>query len=409
MSKIIPFCAVRPAPDKVSEVVSHSVEAYSKESINRKLKAGSNSFLQIIFAGKELKSGEKEMLKAIKQKFIDFRKRGIFEQEATPSIYVYRQIKDGQAHTGIIALASVEDYENGVIKIHEHTLEKRVEKLKDYLSVCDFNAEPVSIAYPHHNELDTFLSEKIKEHPLYDFTTDLVQHSVWKISSPETCDRIVGYFKKIPFLYIADGHHRVASSVLLARSKREQNKAHTGKEPYNFFMAAFFADKQLSILNFNRTCSTLNGLSSDAFLSRVSNYFDIYPKGHEQVQPASANEISMYLDKNWYMLKIKARKSASANPVELLDVSVLSEKIFASILNITDLRNDRRVTFVPGTRDVSLLIKAVDSGKMKVAFCLHPISFGELKAVADSGGIMPPKSTWIEPKLENGLLIYSLS
>ncbi|NNM94768.1 MAG: DUF1015 domain-containing protein [Bacteroidia bacterium] len=229
------------------------------------------------------------------------------------------------------------------------------------------------------------------------------------MSSPETCDRIVGYFKKTPFLYIADGHHRVASSVLLARSKREQNNAHTGKEPYNFFMAAFFADKQLSILNFNRTCSTLNGLSSDAFLSRVSNYFDIYPKGHEQVQPASANEISMYLDKNWYMLKIKARNSASANPVELLDVSVLSEKIFASILNITDLRNDRRVTFVPGTRDVSQLTKAVDSGKMKVAFCLHPISFGELKDVADSGGIMPPKSTWIEPKLENGLLIYSLS
>ncbi len=409
MSRIVPFSAIRPAPELVTSVVSHPVVAYTKSGINKKLSENPVSFLQIIFAGRENKQDSDGGLGLIKQKFNDFIANGVFERDSAPCFYIYRQIKDDNPRLGIIALASIEDYNNGIIKVHEHTLRKRVKKLTDYLSVCDFNAEPVSIAYPNDIKVAEFLKEKAKGEPLYDFISDLVRHTVWKISRSEDIKMIIGFFNKIPSLYIADGHHRVASSAMLAQVKRKQNKRHTGKEPYNFFMAAFFAENQLSILNFDRMCTTLNGLTPDSFLAKLSQYFEIHAKGKSDVKPALTNEIGMYLAGQWYLLKGKQKKSEAVNPVDALDVSLLSDNVFASILNITDQRNDKRIVFVPGAKRITYLQKLVDKDKMKVAFRMHPISFMEIKAVADSGGIMPPKSTWIEPKLENGLLIYSLS
>jgi uncharacterized protein (DUF1015 family) len=409
MSIVKPFRAIRPAADKAEQVSSHSVERYSAAQIQDILKENPYSFLHVIYAGKENKTSYSEQLKSIKTKFDAFIKLGIFETEHEPCFYIYRQVKDRRSHMGIIALASVEEYRKGTIRIHEQTLAEREEKLKEYLTVCDFNAEPVCLTHPYSQELDTLLKTESHKKPLYDFTVGHIHHSVWKISAKQELENIEGIFKKMPYLYIADGHHRAASSSLLAEMRMAGNPRHTGHEPYNFFTAAFFAETELSIFNFDRMVTTLNNHTTQSFLDEVSALFDIIHKGKKACKPASSNEMGLYMDKQWYLLSMKNAFSKSKDPVDSLDVSVLSNNILSPVLNITDLRNDKRIVFIPGIKDTEEIEKTVNSGKMKAAFCLYPISFDELKAVADAGKEMPPKSTWIEPKLESGLLVYSLS
>lgn len=409
MSTIKPFRAIRPTADKVSHVVSHSVERYPSATIQHILANNPFSFLQVIYSGRNNKGSYTEQLHAIKNKFSEFTREGIFEQDEKPCFYIYRQIKDGRTHLGIIALASVEDYQKHVIKIHEQTLAEREEKLKEYLTVCDFNAEPVCLTHPYNKGLHDFLFSKSHTTPLYDFTYDHIKHSVWKVSDEKDIATIEEHFKNIPHLYIADGHHRAASSTLLAEANKKQNPNHTGTEPYNYFMAAFFADRELTIFNFDRMVSSLNEHSPEAFLKELEKNFHVIPKGQTMCKPASSKEMTVYINKHWYLLKIKDGLINSSDPVNSLDVSVLSNYILSPILNITDLRNDKRIAFIPGIKDLEELQRSVDSGKMKAAFCLYPISFNELKAVADIGREMPPKSTWIEPKFESGLLIYSLT
>jgi uncharacterized protein (DUF1015 family) len=393
----------------VAKVASHSIERYSKTTIEEILASNPISFLQVIYSGKSVKGSYHEQLKAIKKKFDGFVEMDILKKDEKPCFYIYRQVKDKRSHLGIIALASVEDYKKGIIRIHEQTLAEREEKLKEYLTVCDFNAEPVCLTHPYNKELDKFLKTEAKKKPLYDFSADRIRHSIWQVKNKTGIDSITRFFKKMPNLYIADGHHRAASSTLLAEMKKKSNKKHSGKEHYNYFMSAFFAETELTIFNFDRMVSTLNEHSTKSFLKAVSFNFDITPKGSKACKPSSANEISLYIEKNWYLLKIKKQLSETNDPVYKLDVSMLSNYILSPVLNITDLRNDKRIAFIPGIKDLEEIHKAVDSGKMKAAFCLYPISFKELKAVADSGREMPPKSTWIEPKLESGLLVYSLS
>ncbi len=409
MSTIKPFKAIRPAADKVARVASHAVERYSATTIQNILQTNPFSFLQVINAGRAHKDNYTEQLHAIKNKFEEFKNTHIFEQDAEPCFYIYRQIKDGRSHTGIIALASVEEYEKGTIKIHEQTLAEREKKLKEYLTVCDFNAEPVCLTHPYHNDLHLFLAERSKDAPLYNFEADSIQHAVWKVSDSEGLNKIFTIFKTIPDLYIADGHHRAASSALLAKAAKENNKSHTGNEAYNFFMAAFFADTELTIFNFDRMVSTLNSHTHESFFKELENNFEIKAFGKQVCKPSSAKEISLYTEGQWFLLKTRDGVNKGADPVNSLDVSVLSNFILGPILNITDLRNDKRITFIPGVKDIEEIQKNVDNGKMKAAFCLYPISFSELKAVADIGKEMPPKSTWIEPKFESGLLIYSLT
>ncbi|HTB06730.1 MAG TPA: DUF1015 domain-containing protein [Bacteroidia bacterium] len=409
MSIIKPFKAIRPTADKVSHVVSHSVERYSQASIQQILANNPFSFLQVIYSGRINKGSYTEQLHTIKNKFTEFRNENIFEQDEKACFYIYRQIKDGRSHLGIIALASVDDYKNSVIKIHEQTLAEREEKLKEYLTVCDFNAEPVCLTHPYNKGLHDFLFSKSHTTPLYDFTYDHIKHSVWKVSDEKDIATTTEHFKSIPYLYIADGHHRAASSTLLAEAKKKNNPAHTGNESYNYFMAAFFADKELTIFNFDRMVTSLNEHSSEAFLKELEKDFHVIPKEQHACKPASAKEITVYTNKHWYLLKLKDGLLDSSDPVNRLDVSILSNHILSPILNITDLRNDKRIAFIPGIKDLEELQRNVDSGKMKAAFCLYPISFNELKAVADIGKEMPPKSTWIEPKFESGLLIYSLA
>jgi uncharacterized protein (DUF1015 family) len=407
MCIIKPFSAFRPAPEIVANVATHSVERYSKEKIKHILDSNPVSFLQVIHPPEIPSEGTEERLHSIKSRFNDFILKNIFVHDASPCFYIYRQIKNGRHHIGIIGLASVEDYKSNSIKIHEQTLALREEKLKEYLDVCEFNAEPVCLTYPHNKGLNEIMHVKIKQPPLYDYTIDEISHSVWIINKPGEIEQIQNLFKNIPAIYIADGHHRAASSARLAEKRKAANPAHTGNEPYNFFTAALFADDELTIFSYNRMVQNLNEHSIDSFLTELKKKFKVTTLTATEHEPTQKKTLSLYARNQWYSIDI-SELVHTHDPVSNLDVSVLSDYILSPVLDIHDLRNDKRISFIPGIRSKDEIEKIVDSGKAAAVFCLYPVSFEELIAVANSGKEMPPKSTWIEPKLESGLLIYSL-
>jgi len=406
MCIINPFSALRPAPDKVSKVASHSVERYSKEEIKQVLAHNPISFLQVINPVDTTQNTTMH-LNNIKGKLQEFVAQKIFIQDDSSCFYIYRQIKNGRHHLGIIGLASVEDYNNSSIKIHEQTLAQREEKLKEYLDVCEFNAEPVCLTYPHNKGLNEIMQAKTKEAPVYDYEIDGISHAVWIVNKPGEIELIQKLFKNIPAIYIADGHHRAASSARLAEMRKSANPKHTGKEAYNFFTAALFADDELTIFSYNRIVKSLNGLTVDAFLNELRKNFRVSLITEKANEP-DKNSLFLYLEKNWYNIMLGDLKRQPNDPVNNLDVSILSNYILSPLLGIKDLRHDHRISFIPGIKTADAIEKIVDSGKATAAFCLYPVSFEELILVADSGKEMPPKSTWIEPKLESGLLIYSL-
>lgn len=408
MCIINPFSALRPEPGKVAHVATHSIERYTKDEIKHILSHNPISFLQVINPADNANQNYTEHLHSIKNRLESFVSSNIFIRDQSPCFYIYRQIKNGRHHLGIIGLASVEDYNNSRIKIHEQTLAQREEKLKEYLDVCEFNAEPVCLTYPHHKGLNAFMQAKTKEAAVYDYTTDNISHTIWIVKKPDEIELIQNLFKDIPSIYIADGHHRAASSARLAGMRKQSNPGHTGKEAYNFFTAALFADDELTIFSYNRLVHTLNGLSSEAFLNELGKKFNVSELTGKAKEPAQKNSLYLYIEKKWYAIDLGRIKHTPNDPVNNLDVSILSDYILSPILHIKDLRNDRRISFVPGIKTPEDIEKIIDSGKASAAFCLYPVSFEELIAVADSGKEMPPKSTWIEPKLESGLLIYSL-
>jgi uncharacterized protein (DUF1015 family) len=407
MCIINPFCALRPAPDKVTEVATHSVEQYTKEEIKQVLAHNPVSFLQVINPADSPAQNTTERFHSIKRKLHEFVEEKIFIQDKSPCFYIYRQIKNKRHHIGIMGLASVDDYNTGKIKIHEQTLAEREEKLKEYLDVCEFNAEPVCLTYPHNKGLNEFMQAKIKEQPIYNYVIEEISHTVWLVNKPEEIELIRTLFNNIPSIYIADGHHRAASSARLADMRKAANPGHTGNESYNFFTAALFADDELTIFSYNRIVQNLDGISAESFINELGKKFPVSIQHGKIKEPADKNSISLYLDKKWYQIAIGSLSAQHPNdPVNNLDVSILSEYILSPILGIKDLRNDRRISFLPGIKTSEEIEKIIDSGNASAAFCLYPVSFEELIAVADSGKEMPPKSTWIEPKLESGLLIY---
>lgn len=407
MSVINPFNAIRPDPTLVTKVATHSVERYTKEQIKEILATNPVSFLQVIHPVENPLQIAEDRLLSIKKRFKEFVSKNIFIRDSSPCFYVYRQIKNGRHHTGIIGLASVNDYNNNVIKIHEQTLAQREEKLKEYLDVCEFNAEPVCLTYPHNKGLNDFMQAKMNDAPLYDYTSHGVRHTVWIIDKSAEIEHIQSAFKKVPAMYIADGHHRAASSARLAKMKKESNLNHTGNEPYNFFTAALFADDELTIFGYHRLVKDLNGLSIYSLLTELRKKFEVMisEKPGESIQKET---IYLYTRHQWYCIDLKKTFIDSNDPVSALDVSKLSDYVLSPILGIKDIRNDKRISFVPGIKSSEEIEAIVNSGKADAAFCLSPVIFEELIAVADSGKEMPPKSTWIEPKLESGLLIYSL-
>jgi len=414
MAIIKPFKAIRPAPDKVHLVASRSVDNYTKQELNIKLATNPYSFMHIIkpehISENKSKANSTELLYKIKKAYTNFLDEEVFIADDAESIYVYNQVSIKGNFTGFLACAAATDYLNNNIKLHEQTLSEKEEKLKQYLEICDFNAEPVCFAHDYDADLETILNTtKINEFAIYDFTTaDKVRHKVWKLTDKKIIQDIQAVFNKLKCIYIADGHHRSASSTRLAQWHKDKNESHTGNENYNYFLGIFFSETQLKIVEFNRLIKDLNGLSSEEFLSKLHLNFEVQKVHTNDRKSAQINSINLYLNKCWYSLQPKPNTFDSNHPVYSLDAQILSDNILANILNINDLRTDTRVSFVPGIKPIAELEKSVDSGKFAAAFVLHPVSMVQLKNVANSGQIMPPKSTWVEPKLRSGLIIFDL-
>ena len=407
MAIIRPFKGIRPAKDKVHLVASRSVDGYNNAQLSSKLAENPYTFLHVIKPefreNTKTKPGSPEQLQKVKKKFQHFVEEGILTPDKEESFYIYQQIKEGHIFTGIIACASIWDYFSSVIKLHEQTISDREEKLKNYLEVCDFNAEPVCLCYHDNKTLEGIISKIISSSPEYDFTTtDRIQHKLWKLSDKKTTSDIISAFEKMPAVYIADGHHRTASSALLGKALKAKNKNHTGNEPYNFFMAVFLPESNLKIYEFNRIVKDLNFLTKDNFLRKLSANFTVEEKGETPYKPAKQGNISVYIEEKWYSLTLKNSHK------DKLDAELLSELILAPLLNIHDLRTDKNISFISGTKGIEELKKIVDSGKATAGFGLYPVTMKDVIKVADSGGTMPPKSTWVEPKMRSGLVIYSL-
>ncbi|MBS1652077.1 MAG: DUF1015 domain-containing protein [Bacteroidetes bacterium] len=413
MATVVPFKAIRPTRDKVHLVASRSVDGYNLGELKEKLAGNPYTFLHVINPdfddGNRTKPGSRERLVKIKRRFKNFISQKVFQQEEQPCYYLYRQIKENHTYTGIIACTSIDDYTNGIIKIHEQTLTQREEKLKEYLEVCEFNAEPVLFAYPDNSNINELVNDVLSYVPEYDFTTtDKIRHSVWVIKKQKSIKLLIEAFAAMPHIYIADGHHRSASSALLGKIKRHDNKHASGNEAYNFYLGVFFPESQLTIYDYNRVVKDLNGLTATEFLEKLNHKFDVELLNAELFKPLKKHQFSMYFKNKWYALKIKKQYINDAHPVEGLDAEILTQQILSPIFNITNLKTDKRIAFVPGIKGAAELKKIVDSGKAEVAFGLFPVTMKELKLIADTNNIMPPKSTWIEPKMRSGLLIYSL-
>ncbi len=414
MARIIPFKAFRPPRKMVHLVASRSFVSYSRSGLNHKLSTNPYSFINIInpeFGSKKrTKPNTVNRFKQVKKKFQEFIDQGIFKQDDSDSFYIYRQNYLGKSYTGIIAGASIDDYENGTIKKHEHTILKREVVFKNYLEMTDMNAEPVLMTYPDSNSVKIVIDKYLSQTPEYDFmSANSASHEFWKIDDSADISLITEAFNGFDALYIADGHHRCASSNLLGHELRRKNPNHTGTEKYNYLMSFLIPESQLNILEFNRVVEDLNNLTDDEYLEKLNDFFIVQKLNVSNFKPKSYNQIGMYLSGCWYALDAKIGTFDQNHPVERLDVSILSQNLLEPILGIKDLRTDKRVQFIGGRNEDNILTKLIDRGKMKVGFVLHPVTLDQLKNVADMHQYMPPKSTYIEPKIRSGLAIYKIS
>ncbi|MCB0381248.1 MAG: DUF1015 domain-containing protein, partial [Flavobacteriales bacterium] len=385
---------------------------YKKNILTAKLESNPYTFLHVINPefrkDNKTKPNSIERFEKVKEKFDEFRKNGVFIQDKKDCLYLYRQITPQNTYIGIIAGISVDDYLNGTIKIHEHTLTQREETFKMYLDVCQFNAEPVLLTYKDNPIIESIINKYLSKRSEYEFcTTHLIKQDLWLIDNVEDIKILTSAFEHVNEIYIADGHHRSSSSVLYAKTRREVNPNYNPNDKFNYFLAYFIAESKLNIVEYNRVVNHINGLTEDEFLNKLSTSFDIELK-KSSFKPTQIHHFSMYLNKKWYLLKTKEELISNKNIIQNLDTKILSDHVLNPILNIKDLKTDDSIFFIEGTKGVEGLKKVVDSGKAKVAFGLFPVSIEQLKAVADANEIMPPKSTWIEPKMRSGLTIYDL-
>ncbi len=410
MAIIQPIKGIRPTRDKIHLVASRAVNTYSVRLLNAKLEENPFTFLHVILPEFGKKANTKpntiERFKLVKKKFDEFQKKGIFITEKSPAFYIYRQIRKGYSYTGIIAGSAVSDYINGEVKIHEQTLKKRQEIFTDYLDTCEFNAEPVLLCYDEIPEVEKLISFYTKYRAEYEFTTsDTISHYVWVITKKDDIKKIKNYFSKLDAVYIADGHHRFASSEALAQRR---NSKLNGKMPYDFCLSYFISSKQLRILEFNRLIKDTGKLTQSQILSKIKENYSIKLTGSERAKPSREGEMGMYMNGVWYLLTINENLRKSGNAADKLDASLLTKHILAPIFSIKDLTHNSRISFAGGNMGPDYLEKMVNKGDAAIAFYLYPISFKALKAVADGKLIMPPKSTYILPKLRSGLIIQSI-
>lgn len=410
MSKIIPFKAVRPTRDKVSLVAARSYQSYTKEQLESRLRDNPFSFLQIVNPGyrfdKDI-SGEARY-SLVKNRYLEFKEDGIFKQDETSCYYIYRIVdREQQEFNGIVAATSALDYETDVIKKHEDTIAYREIIFKDYLKTVGFNAEPVLLTYPDNAVIDSLIKKIQKERAEFEFTTTYRDtHYLWKVDNPKIIEAIQKEFENIPTIYIADGHHRSASSYLLYKDLMDANPDHQGDEPYNFFMSYLIPESDLQIHAFNRLVKDLNGLSKEEFLIQLDTFYRIENRGSMPYQPSKKHHFSMYLDGDFYSLYLRKTIYQIETSLDGLDSQILYKTILNPILGIEDLRNDQRITYINGKKDLVNIKSSVDSGESKVGFVMLPVCVEEMKQIAEDGLTMPPKSTYIEPKLRSGVTIY---
>jgi HTH domain spoOJ/parA/parB/repB family protein len=416
MATIRPFKGIRPPKDLVEKVESRPYDVLSSEEA--RVEAGDNemSLYHIIKPeidfSPETSEYDPKVYEQAANNFKKFQDKGWLVQDEKPSYYIYAQTMNGKTQYGLVVGAFVDDYLNGTIKKHELTRKDKEEDRMKHVRVNDANIEPVFFAYPDNKVLDELINKYVKNHaPEYDFIApiDGFGHQFWVISDANDIDVITKEFAKMPALYIADGHHRSAAAALVGAEKAKNNSNHKGDEEYNYFMAVCFQASQLTILDYNRVVKDLNGLTSAQFLEKLEQNFDVKKLGKEMYHPTGLHNFSLYLDGEWYSLTAKKGTYNDADPIGVLDVDISSRLILDEILGIKDLRTDKRIDFVGGIRGLNELKERVDSGEMKMALALYPVSMQQIMDIADSGKIMPPKATWFEPKLRSGLVIHKLS
>ena len=413
--KIKPFKGIRPPKDVVEQVQSRPYDVLNSEEARAEAQDNEKSLYHIIKPEIDFPVGTDEHDPKVYEKaaenFKTFQDKGWLVQDDKEQYYIYAQTMDGKTQYGLVVCAYVEDYMTGKIKKHELTRRDKEEDRMKHVRVNNANIEPVFFAYPENGEIDALVAQYTAGQPEYDFTAALdgFRHTFWVINDEADIRRITELFAAMPAMYIADGHHRSAAAALVGAEKAQQNPNHRGDEEYNYFMAVCFPANQLTIIDYNRVVKDLNGLSDEAFLDRLSKHFTVEKKGPEIFKPTRLHEFSLYLSGNWYSLTAKPGTYDDNDPIGVLDVTISSNLILDEILGIKDLRSDKRIDFVGGIRGLGELKKRVDSGEMNVALALYPVSMKQLIDIADTGNIMPPKTTWFEPKLRSGLVIHKLT
>ena len=411
MVRIKPFAAVRPPKELVEEVAARPYDVLN--SAEAKAEASEKSLLHITKPEIDFEpmpdEHSKEVYDQAVKNFKSWQEKGWLVQDSKPCYYIYAQTMNGKTQYGLVLCAHTDDYSEGKIKKHELTRKDKEDDRMVHVRIQNANIEPVFFSYPDNAEIDAIVRKYTAGKPEYDFTAeDGFGHHFWVIDDDDTVRRITEIFKDIPAFYVADGHHRTAAAARVGAEKRTGNPDHTGNEEYNYFMAVAFPESQLTIIDYNRVVKDLNGLTAEEFLKALEEDFIVEKKGKEICKPEHLHNFSMYLGGEWYSLEAREGRYDDSDPIGVLDVTILSNLVLDRILGIKDLRTDKRIDFVGGIRGLGELSKRVDSGEMAVAFALYPVSMKQIVDIADSGNIMPPKTTWFEPKLRSGLAIHKL-
>lgn len=414
MAVVRPFMAVRPTKELASKVAALPYDVMDSDEAREMVKGNPYSFLHVDKAEIDLDPSidlyDKRVYEKARENLNRMMEEGIFIQDEKPYFYIYQQIMDGRVQTGLVACTSIDDYMNDIIKKHEHTRAEKEQDRINHVDYCDANTGPIFLTYRVKPEIDEIVKGWIKKEPLYDFVSeDGVAHRVWLIDDEDIINRLSDLFKAVDYLYIADGHHRCASAVKVGQMRRAANPAYTGEEEFNYFLSVIFPDIDLYIMDYNRVVKDLNGYSTEEFLNKIGEKFVVQSAEQSPYKPEAKHTFGMYLEGKWYKLTAKEGTFNPHDPVDRLDVSILQNNLLAPILGITDPRTDKRIDFVGGIRGLKELERRVASGEMKIAFSMYPTTIDDLMDIADAGKVMPPKSTWFEPKLRSGIFIHKLS
>lgn len=415
MATLKAFKGLRPPQEIVKELASRPYDVLNSTEARKEVEGNDYSLLHIIKPEVDLPIGtdlySEEVYNKAKENLDAFKSKGWLTSDDEDYLYIYAQTMFGKTQFGIVGCASVDDYMNNVIKKHELTRPDKEEDRMKHVRETNANMEPVFFSYPAVEEIDELIADYVQANTAdYDFTADDgVGHHFWVLRDKEKVNRIIELFEELPATYVADGHHRTAAAALVGNEKRSKNPNHTGNEEYNYFLAVHFPDNQLTIIDYNRVVKDLNGLTPAEFMQRLTNGFEIKEMGEEIYKPDTLHNFSMFLGGSWYSLTAKPGTYDDNDPIGVLDVTILTDQVLEPILGIEDLRRSKRIDFVGGIRGLGELKKRVDSGEMKVAFALYPVSMKQLIDIADSGQIMPPKTTWFEPKLRSGLVVHELN